>query len=312
MPANPMPAHTAPALAGRPGCAAGRAAALAGALALGCGGSAALSAAELVSLGNASLVEAQLNDGDSFKVKAGGELLHLRLYYVDCPESTVGSDAELERIREQQRHFGLAEPGAVLRFGKRAAEYVRQALSRAFTVHTFYASAPGRSATGRYYAFVETHDGRDLGRLLVERGLARIHGKTRPDPSGAPSQTVLEELQDLQTAAVLGRAGIWAEADAGLLLEMRKRQRETERERQALRERLRPDQERCDPPLDLNSATSGELQRLHGVGPVRAAQIVAGRPYRSVEELRRIPGVGPGHLARIAPCVTIATGAPAR
>ena len=44
-----------------------------------------------------------MNDGDSFLVKAGRRELHLRLYYVDCPETTYGSPAEVERVREQQR-----------------------------------------------------------------------------------------------------------------------------------------------------------------------------------------------------------------
>ena len=39
-----------------------------------------LSAAELVSIENVTLIDAGLNDGDSFKVNAGGRELHLRLY----------------------------------------------------------------------------------------------------------------------------------------------------------------------------------------------------------------------------------------
>ena len=177
----------------------------------------ALSAAELETIENVTLIKAGLNDGDSFKVKAASKELHLRLYYVDCLETAAGSDAELERIREQQYHFGLEDPVAVVRFGKQAATYVKQVLSRPFTVHTGYAFAPGRSATGRYYAFIETHDGRDLGHLLVEQGLARIHGKTRPDSQGTPSETVLDELQDMRSVAMLNRAGIWGETDPQLL-----------------------------------------------------------------------------------------------
>ena len=55
-----------------------------------------LSAAELETIENATLIEAGLNDGDSFKVRANGKVLHLRLYYVDCLETTAGTDAELE------------------------------------------------------------------------------------------------------------------------------------------------------------------------------------------------------------------------
>ena len=88
------------------------------------------------------------------------------------------------RIREGNNTISASKiPAAVVRFGKQATEYVKRVLARPF--HHSYRVTPshrGRSATGRYYAFIETHDGRDLGHLLVEQGLARIHGKTRPAP----------------------------------------------------------------------------------------------------------------------------------
>ena len=264
-----------------------------------------LPAAELETIKNATLIEAGLNDGDSFKVRANGKELHLRLYYVDCLETTAGTDAELERIREQQYHFGLADPGAVVRFGKQAAEYVKQVLSRPFTVHTGYAFAPGRSATGRYYTFIETHDGRDLGHLLVEQGLARIHGKTRPDTHGTPSETVLEELQDMRSMAMLNRAGIWGETDPRLLSDMHKRQREQDLEKKAFRDKLNAKRTSCDTPLDLNTASTDQFQQLPGIGPVNAAKIAAGKPYHSVEDLLKIPGIGKKTLEKMRPCVTV-------
>ncbi len=265
----------------------------------------ALPAAELETIENATLVEAALNDGDSFTVKANEQKLHLRLYYVDCLETVAGTDAELERIREQQYHFGLEDPGAVVRFGKQATEYVKRVLSRPFTIHTGYAFAPGRSATGRYYAFIETHDGRDLGHLLVEQGLARIHGKTRPDPQGTPSETVIEELQDMRSIAMLNRAGIWRETEPRLLSAMHKRQREKDREQKAFREKLKPTRTSCDDPIDLNTASTEQLQQIRGIGPVKAAKIAVGRPYRAVEDLLNIPGIGPKTLEKIRPCVTV-------
>ena len=145
-------------------------------------GNASSPAAELETIENASLVEADLNDGDSFKVKADGKELHLRLYYVDCLETTAGTDAELERIREQQYHFGLEDPGAVVRFGKQAAEYVKRVLSRPFTIHTGYAFAPGTLGHGpllRLYRNSTT--AATSGHLLVEQGLGQ---DTRQNPPG--------------------------------------------------------------------------------------------------------------------------------
>lgn len=263
------------------------------------------SAAELETVEDAVLVEADMNDGDSFRVRAGDRELHLRLYFVDCPETDFGSTAELERIRDQQHHFGLEDPHDVVRFGERATDYVKTVLAEPFSVHTSYAWAPGRSAGGRYYAFVETHDGRDLGHLLVEAGLARVHGKTRPAPDGRSSRQVLEELDDLRTLAMLKRTGIWEATNPELLVEMRRRSREAAAELDAFKEQVAGTRSRDDAPLDLNRATDAQLQRIPGIGPVSAAKIIAGRPYRKVEDLLKIPGIGPKRLEAIAPYLTL-------
>ncbi len=264
-------------------------------LVLSCCLATALPAAELETIENATLVEAGLNDGDSFKVKADGKELHLRLYYVDCLETAAGTDAELERIREQQYHFGLEDPAAVVRFGKQATDYVKRVLSRPFAIHTSYAKAPGGSAIGRHYAFIETQDGRDLGHLLVEQGLARVHGESHQAPDRTPSKFVWKELRDVLDFAMLKRNGIWKETDPERLLELRK----------ILLEEEMKWEKKCDKPIDLNTASNEQLQEIPRVGPATAAKITAGRPYESVEDLLKIPGIGPKTLAKIRPCVTV-------
>ncbi len=56
-------------------------------------------------------------------------------------------------------------------------------------------------------------------------------------------------------------------------------------------------------PLDLNRATAAELDRLPGVGPVRAGAIVRYRrehgPFRRLEDLLLVPGIGPTTLERL-------------
>lgn len=264
-----------------------------------------LSASELTTIKNAKLIEADMNDGDSFMVDTGGRELYLRLYYVDCLETAYNSKPDLERILEQQFHFGLEQPHEVISYGEQAAEYVKQMLSQPFTIHTSYANAPSRSVANRYYAFVETHDGQDLGYLLVEHGLARIHGKTRPSPNGRPSHIVLEELQDLRTVALLNRAGIWQSTQPRILADMRKRLREDAEKLKKIRNNLAQVRTPDDPPLNLNTASNKELQSIPGIGPVTANKITAARPYRFVDDLLSIPGIGPKTLEKITPYVTV-------
>ena len=254
----------------------------------------ALPAAELETIENATLIDAGLNDGDSFKVKADGKVLHLRLYYVDCPETTA-SKATRDRILEQQYYFGLQDTKAVMRLGKQATEYVKRVLSQPFTIYTSYAKAPGGSTIGRHYAFIKTHDGRDLGHLLVEQGLARVYGESHQAPDGAPSKFVRKELRNVLDFAILKRNGIWKEADPKLLIQGRK----------ILLEEEKKWGKKCDTPIDLNTASKEQLQEIPGVGPATAEKIVKGRPYQSVDDLLKIPGIGKKTLAKIRPCLTV-------
>lgn len=64
----------------------------------------------------------------------------------------------------------------------------------------------------------------------------------------------------------------------------------------------------------LNVASESELRSLPGVGPARAAAIVALRQrlgrYRRVEELLRVRGIGPRSLQKLRPLVVVDVPAP--
>jgi competence protein ComEA len=60
-----------------------------------------------------------------------------------------------------------------------------------------------------------------------------------------------------------------------------------------------------DPPLDINSASEAELQRLPGIGPAMAARIVAARPFAAVEELRKVKGIGAKTFGALRPWVSV-------
>ena len=55
--------------------------------------------------------------------------------------------------------------------------------------------------------------------------------------------------------------------------------------------------------VDVNTATSKQLESLPGIGPTKAGDIIAYReangPFASLSELDKVPGIGPATLANI-------------
>ena len=257
-------------------------------------------AADLQMFSNAKLINNPANDGDSFLVEANGKSLRVRLYYVDCPENSVSSKSDAQRVREQTRYFGLSQAPRTIHFGSQAKSFVKRILAKSFTVHTAFASALGRSAKGRVYGFITTADGDDLASLLVKTGLARTHGIGRKTPNGIPRNEMIERLRDLETSAMLKRVGIWLESDPDRIAQLRAKQRSEETELQEIKNQVT----KAKSPqgsLDLNTATERELQSIKGIGPVLAERIIAGRPYRTVDDLLKVKGIGPKRLEKIRP-----------
>ncbi len=62
-------------------------------------------------------------------------------------------------------------------------------------------------------------------------------------------------------------------------------------------------------PVDLNRASTGQLEELPGVGPVLAGAIIAHReqhgPFTSVSQLQEVAGIGAKTFARLEPLVRV-------
>ena len=62
-------------------------------------------------------------------------------------------------------------------------------------------------------------------------------------------------------------------------------------------------------PLNVNTATAEELERLPRIGPVLARRIIEYRevhgPFRRIEELEAVPGIGPKTLEELAPLIRV-------
>jgi len=60
------------------------------------------------------------------------------------------------------------------------------------------------------------------------------------------------------------------------------------------------------PLVDINNATQKELENIKGVGPATAKKIIAGRPYKSVDELSKA-GLSAKAIEAVKPFVTVGT-----
>ncbi|MDP3110659.1 MAG: helix-hairpin-helix domain-containing protein [Thermodesulfovibrionales bacterium] len=258
-------------------------------------------AADLQMFSNARLINDPANDGDSFLVEADGKPLQvIRLYFVDCPETSTSSMSDAQRVRAQARYFGLSDVTRTIHFGNEAKTFTEHVLVKPFTVHTAFASARGSSAKGRVYGFITTADGNDLASLLVKNGFARTHGIRRKTPDGVSREEMVERLRDFEISAMLKRVGIWSESEPDRIAELRAKQRSEDQELKELQSQVKKTQS-PQSVLDLNTASKKELQSIKGIGPVLAERIIAGRPYRTVDDLLKVKGISPKKLETIRP-----------
>jgi len=250
-------------------------------------------------------------DGDSFRIEtADGDQHTLRLYGADCLEWHVSDNTDARRLRAQRRYFGISEVGdsaqasiaLAKRFGERAGKRCAELLDQPFTVHTTFADARGDGRHPRIYAFVTTHDGRDLASQLVREGLARAFGVYRETPEGLHADDFRERLRDLELQAAQRGAGVWAETDWDKLPEERQLERREEAELALATDPLAGLEKNS---VNPNTAARDELMRLPGIGEVTANRIIEHRPFATLDQLDRVPGIGPATLRQIRPFLSL-------
>jgi len=108
---------------------------------------------------------------------------------------------------------------------------------------------------------------------------------------------MMERLRDLEISAMLKRVGIWSESDPDRIAELRAKQRSEESELQEIQNQVTK-AKFSQGSLNLNTATEKELQSIRGIGPVLAERIIAGRPYKTVDDLLKVKGIGPKKLEK--------------
>ncbi|MGZ0707235.1 helix-hairpin-helix domain-containing protein [Coraliomargarita sp. W4R53] len=251
-------------------------------------------------LGGCRIVSAPFNDADSFLVKYGDEEYTFRLYFVDAPET---SETYIDRVREQARYFSIPEED-VTDTGKLATTFTKNFLRGEFTVITKWEDARGSSRHKRYYALIKKGD-KYLSTELIRAGLVRLYGMPTKDrwPGGVTPRTFLGRLKNNEREAQRQEDGIWALA-AGSMQMSGLEALNTSTEASGIAELATgsntsasvggiPLKDR----LNINTATSAELQELPGIGKAYAARIIGARPIKSIESLVQIPRITANTLA---------------
>jgi competence ComEA-like helix-hairpin-helix protein len=104
----------------------------------------------------------------------------------------------------------------------------------------------------------------------------------------------------MEISAILKHIGIWSESDPDRIAELRAKQRSEDQELKELQSQVKKGT-LPQSLLDLNTASKKELQSIKGIGPVLAERIIAGRPYRTVDDLLKVKGIGPKRLENVRP-----------
>ncbi|MCE9612926.1 MAG: thermonuclease family protein [Lentisphaerae bacterium] len=150
-------------------------------------------AAPVVPLNTRDVACLDVLDGDTIKVDWEGGPITVRMLGIDCMETHEG-----KKLQQQAKEFGLKED-EVLSYGKQAKNRT-VAVTKGNTVRLVFPGSPEhRDSFGRLLGYVEA-DGRDMGKSLLESGLAVEY------PAAHPRQ---DEYKAILEQAQKQRRGFW-------------------------------------------------------------------------------------------------------
>jgi competence protein ComEA len=164
---------------------------------------------------------------------------------------------------------GILSPAAPTMVEQQAL--ARQAYAANSSAVAKPASKPGKSRKGRRVS----REGGDSGAISPGNGATRAQQDPRGFPPPGPRIDVSAAVTPMGVGAVPASHGRPMTAAA---------------------------------PIDLDTATEAEIERLPRIGPALAHRLVANRdsagPFGGLKGLRRVPGLGAATLALLAPLVT--------
>jgi DNA uptake protein ComE-like DNA-binding protein len=264
----------------------------------------------LLKFENCTLVPTDWADGDSFRIKTAAGVEHtIRLYGVDCLELHLDDPKNVDRLREQRRYFGITDVGENLDdsmriakdLAKGAADFTTKSLQTPFTVHTRFSDGAGDPDFERILGFITLADGKDLGSMLVQQGLARAQGIISSMPDGKSALETRGMLEDWEIQALKKERGIWAKTNWEKLPLERQLQRKENAEAKIAKDQNAPNP---DFKIDPNKATKEELMKLDGIGATLADRIIEERkkaPFLKAEDLLRVERLTDSVLKKIRP-----------
>lgn len=161
-------------------------------------------AARWQKLSNCQLAAGRPHDGDTLFVSHAGQEYVFRLYFVDAAETNRENTAFLVN---QATYWDIPDMH-VVRIGREASEFVEKTLQPGFAVLTQWEKAGGPADAPWYYAMIQVGKD-DLAELLVEQGLARIHGASTPPPDGTSLEDFTHRLRQAESRAKHRKVGAW-------------------------------------------------------------------------------------------------------